>query len=99
GGWRAGRPSEGGTPGGGYGLIGMRERVEAASGRLDVTEVGLPTGICVSGEVPRHGANEAGGGRAGPLSLPFRDPEDGSAARAERTAAVPQEGRASVEAA
>nr|WP_255617256.1 histidine kinase [Aurantimonas sp. VKM B-3413] len=41
----------GGT-GGGFGLIGMRERVEAAGGELTVSEIFLPPGVSVEGYVP-----------------------------------------------
>ena len=37
----------------GYGLLGMRERVEALGGRFSVVEVGLPAGVSLFGEVPR----------------------------------------------
>ena len=38
--------------GGGFGLIGMRERVEAAGGELTVSELPLPRGVSVEGYVP-----------------------------------------------
>ncbi|GGD36304.1 sensor histidine kinase [Aureimonas glaciei] len=37
---------------GGYGLIGMRERVEAAGGVLTLGEIAIPPGISVSGFLP-----------------------------------------------
>ncbi|KQT47506.1 hypothetical protein ASG43_10450 [Aureimonas sp. Leaf454] len=37
---------------GGYGLIGMRERVEGLGGRFSVTETGIPAGVSIFGEVP-----------------------------------------------
>lgn len=40
-------------PTGGYGLIGMRERVEATGGTLNLVEIGLPAGIAVAGFLPR----------------------------------------------
>lgn len=41
----------GGTSGG-FGLIGMRERIEAAGGELSVSQVALPPGVRVAGTVP-----------------------------------------------
>lgn len=37
---------------GGFGLIGMRERVEAVGGRLDIAQVPLPPGVRLEGWVP-----------------------------------------------
>nr|WP_210348777.1 histidine kinase [Aurantimonas marina] len=37
---------------GGFGLIGMRERVEAAGGELTVSQVPLPPGVRLQGRVP-----------------------------------------------
>ncbi|UIJ72256.1 sensor histidine kinase [Aurantimonas sp. HBX-1] len=54
-----------GGPTGGFGLIGMRERIEAASGDLTVTQVALPPGVRLSGSVPLAAHDEARqGGRA-----------------------------------
>ena len=41
---------------GGYGLIGMRERVEAAGGRLDLGEIAIPSGVTVTGVLPWESA-------------------------------------------
>lgn len=41
-------------PTGGFGLIGMRERVEAAGGTLDLVAIGLPAGVAVQGSIPRR---------------------------------------------
>ena len=41
----------GGTAGG-FGLIGMRERIEAAGGELSVSQVALPPGVRLAGAVP-----------------------------------------------
>ncbi|NDV87258.1 HAMP domain-containing protein [Aurantimonas aggregata] len=41
-----------GGPVGGFGLIGMRERLEAAGGELAVSQVALPPGVRLTGNVP-----------------------------------------------
>jgi len=43
--------AESGT-GGGFGLLGMRERVEAAGGELTVSQVPFPRGVRLEGRVP-----------------------------------------------
>ena len=48
-----------GGPTGGFGLIGMRERIEAAGGDLTVTQVALPPGVRLSGSVPLAAHDEA----------------------------------------
>lgn len=45
-----GLPAHGAT--GGFGLIGMRERLEAAGGTLSIAQVPLPPGVRVEGTVP-----------------------------------------------
>ncbi|MBP0614664.1 sensor histidine kinase [Jiella mangrovi] len=42
-------------PGTGFGLVGMRERVEAAGGVMRIEEIGRPRGVKVSGSVPLAG--------------------------------------------
>lgn len=54
GGWPKDRPAGAAAPGGGYGLLGMRERVEALGGHLSVAEIAIPAGIAVRGEMPRQ---------------------------------------------
>jgi two-component system sensor histidine kinase UhpB len=54
GGW----PASGAS--GGYGLIGMRERVEAAGGRLTLGEIAMPPGISVGGFLPGDGRLDPG---------------------------------------
>ncbi|MCE7029518.1 sensor histidine kinase [Jiella avicenniae] len=42
-------------PGGGFGLVGMSERIEAAGGRMRAEEVHVPKGVRVRGTVPLAG--------------------------------------------
>ena len=55
-------------PTGGYGLVGMRERVEAMGGTLDIVEIGLPAGVAVTGTVPRRIARAPMPGTASEIS-------------------------------
>ena len=45
-----GLPKGGAT--GGFGLVGMRERIEAAGGTLTIAQVPLPPGVRIDGKVP-----------------------------------------------
>lgn len=64
------RDDGGGFPEGkqrnGFGIIGMRERLEAAGGSLEVGEVLLPAGVRVEGHIPlsRHQDSASAGGNA-----------------------------------
>ncbi|WP_082529387.1 sensor histidine kinase [Aurantimonas sp. Leaf443] len=52
---------ESGTKGG-FGLVGMAERLQAAGGRLTVEHVPLPPGVRVTGEAPLPGTARKGAG-------------------------------------
>ena len=41
-----------GDPHGGFGLIGMRERIEAAGGTLSIGQVPMPAGVRITGTLP-----------------------------------------------
>ncbi|MAU95328.1 MAG: methanol utilization protein MoxY [Fulvimarina sp.] len=50
-------------PEGGFGLVGMRERIEAAGGTMQVEEILRPRGVRVSGAVPVAASRLAGAPR------------------------------------
>ncbi len=57
-----GLPAHGAT--GGFGLIGMRERLEAAGGRLSIAQVPFPPGVRIDGTVPLRLVASAATGEA-----------------------------------
>lgn len=67
---------------GGYGLIGMRERVEAAGGQLEFGEIAIPPGVSIAGVLPQADM-------ATDMSVDATEEEAVGTGMTDRTAAAP----------